>query len=144
MKNLTAAFKPRNLKLTPQRIAVYNLLKDTKSHPSAETIYEEIKKSFPTMSLATVYKSLRTLVDVGLVQELNVGEGNFRYDANALPHPHIICLKCGRVDDIENADFSSLIEQAKGFTNYEILSSKVYFYGKCPNCMDKKIEFKDI
>lgn len=139
MKRLTAAFKPRNLKLTPQRIAVYEVLKNTKSHPSAEAIYNEIIIKYPTMSLATVYKSLKTLSDVGLVQELNVGEGNFRYDANTAPHPHIMCTKCNRVDDIENADISSIDETIRKYTDYDVVSSKVYFYGICPECKNSKI-----
>lgn len=134
MKDLSDAFKPKKLKLTPQRIAVYEMLKSTKSHPSAENIYDVIKERYPTMSLATVYKTLKTLVTIELVQELNVGEGNFRYDASSISHPHIMCLQCGRVDDIDKADLSSVNETIKSFTNYKVLSSKIYFYGLCPEC----------
>lgn len=134
MKALAAAFKPKSLKLTPQRIAVYEMLQNTKSHPSAEMIYSAISDRYPTMSLATVYKTLKTLVEIGLIQELNVGEGNFRYDANALPHPHITCINCGRVDDIDNIDLSFINDTVKDYTNYRILSSKVYYYGVCPDC----------
>lgn len=65
------------------------------------------------MSLATVYKALKTLVEVNLVKELNVGEGNFRYDANTHSHPHIQCVNCGRVDDIEEVSFSNLNDEIK-------------------------------
>ena len=68
MKSITDAFKEKNLKITPQRIAVFKYLKSTKEHPSAETIYKALQPDFPTMSLATVYKALKTFVDVGLVQ----------------------------------------------------------------------------
>lgn len=135
MKNLMTAFKLNNLKLTPQRIAVYEMLKNTKSHPSAESIYEVLQVHYPTMSLATVYKTLKTLIATGLVQELNVGEDNFRYDANPLPHPHITCCQCGKVDDIENADLSFLNMTIKDYTEYKVQSSKVYFYGVCPQCV---------
>lgn len=134
MKNLTRVFKSRNLKLTPQRIAVYEVLKNTKSHPSAECIYNLLKNQYPTMSLATVYKTLKTLVEVELVQELNVGEDSFRYDANYMPHPHIICLNCSRVDDVENADFSGINDSVKRHTDYNVISSRIYFYGICPTC----------
>lgn len=134
MKVLAAAFKPKSLKLTPQRIAVYEALKATKMHPSAETIYNSLRDQYPTMSLATVYKTLKTLVEVGLIQELNVGEGNFRYDANAQSHPHIICLNCNKVEDIDDVDLSFIKDSVKDNTEYKILSSKVYFYGLCPNC----------
>ena len=96
MDHIASIFKEKKLKLTPQRLAVYNYLINTTAHPSADTIYTDIHVQYPTMSLATVYKALKTLVEVGLIQEINVGEGNFRYDANSLPHPHLQCLKCGK------------------------------------------------
>ncbi|WP_035289612.1 Fur family transcriptional regulator [Clostridium sp. KNHs214] len=137
MNNITSVFKEKSLKLTPQRIAVYKYLKSTKEHPSAETIYKALQKDYPTMSLATVYKALKTLVEVNLIQEINVGEGSFRYDGNVNSHPHIQCLNCGRVDDIENLSFSKLNEDIKEYTNYSVLSNKIYFYGLCPDCKHK-------
>jgi len=134
MNNLTEIFKEKKLKLTPQRIAVYKYLKSTKEHPSAETIYKALQPDYPTMSLATVYKALKTLVEVGLVQELNVGEGNFRYDGNTCPHSHIQCLNCGRVDDIEGFCLSELNEKISAYTDYAILTNQVYFYGLCKEC----------
>jgi Fur family peroxide stress response transcriptional regulator len=131
---MRSIFKEKNLKVTPQRYAIYKYLCSTKEHPSAETIYNELKEEYPMLSLATVYKTLRTLVDIGIVQELNAGEDNFRYDANAETHPHIMCLNCGRVDDIEGADFSFLNELAARNTDYTIESHKLYFYGICRKC----------
>jgi Fur family peroxide stress response transcriptional regulator len=136
MNNLAGIFREKKLKLTPQRIAVYKFLQSTKEHPSAETIYKALQPEYPTMSLATVYKALKTLVDVSLVQELNVGEGNFRYDSNASPHPHIQCLDCGRVDDVEGITFSDLNDKVKNYTDYDIIDNKVYFYGICKCCKE--------
>ena len=137
MENLTLLFKEKNLKLTPQRYAIYKYLKSTKSHPSAEMIYDNLKANYPTMSRATIYKTLKTLIELGVVIELNVGEDNFRYDANTSQHPHIICLSCGRVDDIENADFNFLDDEAKKYTDYKIDTHQLYFYGICPECQKK-------
>jgi Fur family transcriptional regulator, peroxide stress response regulator len=134
MDNITNIFREKKLKLTPQRIAVYKYLQSTKEHPSAETIYKALQPSYPTMSLATVYKALKTLVEVNLVQEINVGEGNFRYDGNICPHSHVQCVNCGRVDDIEGVCFTDLNTKIKEFTNYEILTNQVYFYGLCGDC----------
>jgi Fur family peroxide stress response transcriptional regulator len=86
------------------------------------------------MSLATVYKTLRTLIEIGLVQEINVGEDNFRYDAKVDTHPHLICKSCSRVDDIENHNFSHINDEAQKITNYKIDDSKLFFYGICPEC----------
>ena len=134
MDQIAAIFKEKKLKLTPQRLAVYNYLMNTCSHPSADVIYKDIHIQYPTMSLATVYKALKTLVEVGLVQEINVGEGNFRYDGTSYSHPHIQCLKCGKVDDFNGLDLDNLNSLAQKNTNYRIVSNKVYFYGYCKDC----------
>lgn len=134
MDYIASIFKEKKLKLTPQRLAVYNYLINTTSHPSADVIYTDIHIQYPTMSLATVYKALKTLVDVGLIQEINVGEGNFRYDGNASPHPHLQCLGCGKVDDFKDLTLDNLNSLAEKHTDYQIVSNKVYFYGYCTNC----------
>lgn len=134
MNNLANIFREKKLKLTPQRIAVYKFLQSTNEHPSAETIYKALQTEYPTMSLATVYKALKTLVEVNLVQELNVGEGNFRYDGNISPHPHIQCLNCSKVDDVHDVCFSDLNDKVKDFTDYEVLANQIYFYGICKSC----------
>ena len=134
MDYIASIFKEKKLKLTPQRLAVYNYLLNTTSHPSADIIYTDIHIQYPTMSLATVYKALKTLVDVGLIQEINVGEGNFRYDGNSLAHPHVQCLSCGKVDDFKDLSLDNLNSLAEEYTDYKIISNKVYFYGYCPDC----------
>jgi len=134
MDIIAPIFKEKKLKLTPQRLAVYNYLLNTTSHPSADIIYTDIHIQYPTMSLATVYKALKTLVDVGLIQEINVGEGNFRYDGNSLSHPHVQCLGCGKVDDFKDLSLDNLNSLANEHTDYKIISNKVYFYGYCPDC----------
>lgn len=138
MDNITPIFKEKKLKLTPQRIAVYKYLLSTKEHPSAETIYKALHVDYPTMSLATVYKTLKTLTEVNLIQEINVGDGNFRYDANEISHPHVQCLNCGKVDDIEGISFHHLNDDIKKYTDYNVVSNKIYFYGICKECQQKK------
>ena len=134
MDEIASIFKEKKLKLTPQRLAVYNYLMNTSSHPSADVIYTDIHVQYPTMSLATVYKALKTLVDVGLVQEINVGEGNFRYDGNSSPHAHIQCLKCGKVHDFHGFSLDNLNSLPQEHTDFKIVSNKVYFYGYCKEC----------
>ncbi|WP_333887159.1 Fur family transcriptional regulator [Clostridium sp.] len=138
MNNLTSIFKEKKLKLTPQRIAVYKYLQSTKEHPSAETIYKTLQVNYPTMSLATIYKALKTLVEVNLIQEINVGEGNFRYDGNTSPHSHIQCLHCGKVSDVEGVCFTNLNDKIKDCVDYEVISNQVYFYGICKDCIKNK------
>ena len=134
MENITSIFREKKLKLTPQRLAVYKYLMSTNEHPSAEIIYKSLQPEYPTMSLATVYKALKTLVEVGLVQEINVGEGNFRYDANQDEHAHIQCINCSKVSDLENLSFSTLNHAAEECSEFKVLSNRVFFYGLCKNC----------
>lgn len=134
MEDIILTFKEKKLKLTPQRLAVYQYLKSNHDHPSAENIYKALQPDYPTMSLATVYKTLKTLVEIGLVQEINIGEGNFRYDGNSSEHGHIQCIKCGKVDDLHQIDFSSLNSTVEENTSYKVKWNKLFFYGVCGDC----------
>lgn len=134
MFDVVKTLKEKGYKVTPQRIAVFEVLSHTKEHPTVESIYNKLQPSYPTMSLATVYKSLEMFKNLDLVQELNVGEDKFRYDSNVKPHPHITCVSCGRVDDVDDEMLFNLSEQVASKTGYTITGQKLYFYGHCPNC----------
>lgn len=138
MDTMTKVFKKKKLKLTPQRIAVYDYLINTDRHPSAEDIHSDLYESFPTMSLATVYKSLKILTEVELISEINLGEGNFRYDAIVEDHPHIKCTICNKVEDIEGVPMEVLNKEIKKHTDYNITSNKLYFFGVCKDCQENK------
>lgn len=138
MFDIVKALKEKDYKVTPQRLAVYDVLKNTKEHPTVEMIYNKLQPLYPTMSLATVYKSLEMFKAIGLVQELNVGEDKFRYDANVKSHPHITCTDCGRVDDVYDEMLFNLTEQVSKKTGYQITDQKLYFYGLCPECKQKQ------
>ena len=131
---VTSLLRDKGFKVTPQRLAIYSALVATKAHPSAEMIYNELQPLYPTMSLATVYKTIEILKTLDLVQVLNVGEDSFRYDANTNNHPHIRCMGCGRVDDLFGVDSSEFIDQVSAMTKYSILGQQFYFYGMCPHC----------
>lgn len=135
MFDVVKILKEKGYKVTPQRIAVFDVLKNTKAHPTVEEIYNKLQPTYPTMSLATVYKSLEMFKSLNLVQELNVGEDKFRYDANVKPHPHINCISCGRVDDVDDEMFFNLTEQVANKTGYKITGQQLYFYGSCPVCV---------
>ncbi|GBG55437.1 FUR family transcriptional regulator [Sporomusaceae bacterium FL31] len=133
-QNVTALLRDKGFKVTPQRLAIYSVLSATKAHPSAEMIFNELQPHYPTMSLATVYKTIEILKEIGLVQILNVGEDSFRYDAVTQNHPHIRCMSCGRVDDLENIDSNDFIDDVSSKTTYRLTGQQFYFYGVCPAC----------
>jgi len=131
---ITAMLRDKGFKVTPQRLAIYNVLAGTKAHPSAEMIFNQLQPYYPTMSLATVYKTIEILKEIGLVQVLNVGEDSFRYDANTDNHPHIRCMTCGRVDDLEDIDATDFINKIADKTAYRLTGQQFYFFGICPEC----------
>lgn len=137
MNILIENLKKNNLKVTPQRLTIYNYLYNNYTHPSAETIYNNIKEQNPTISLATVYKTLKSLKDSGLIQEINVGEDSFRYDVQITPHSHIICTKCNNiVDYFPDKDFiDNIQDKVSKETHFKLDSHQMYFYGTCKNCI---------
>lgn len=137
--HVTDLLRDKGFKVTPQRLAIYSVLASTKAHPSAEMIFNQLQPSYPTMSLATVYKTIEILKEISLVQALNVGEDSFRYDANTSSHPHVRCMSCGRVDDLEGIDARSFVDDVAGKTAYNITGQQFYFFGVCPECQAKKL-----
>jgi Fur family transcriptional regulator, peroxide stress response regulator len=131
---LIAALKERDFRLTPQRIELIRLIASSEGHPSAAQLYTKIKTQFPTMSQATVYKTLALLKDMNQVLEIDLRDDS-HYDGNRPePHPHLICIKCNKIIDGE-VDFDPFaiqkLEQASG---YKIFRSQISFYGLCPDC----------
>lgn len=105
--------KDANLKATPQRISVLRAL-GKHEHPTIDELYENIKKEYPTISLATVYKNLNTLIDEKLVIEINVPNQKTKYDIYEEPHIHIVCEKCGNIHDIYQeflSDYQGILEE---------------------------------
>jgi len=138
MDEITKKLREHNLKVTPQRLAIYNMIINTNKHPSAETIYNTIKTDYPTMSLATVYKTVASFKLVNLIQELNIGDESIRYDGNTEFHAHLICTECKEIFDYKIPDF---LKDAKNNIekdmNFEFLYEQIYFYGICKNCKNK-------
>jgi len=127
-----SSYRDLGLKRTPQRLAILEYLEGNTSHPSAEDVYRHVRRRFPTISLATVYKTLETLRDRGYVRELAIDPARRRYDPDTSEHHHLICTACRRVVDI--ASPVALSVPAEGLCGFELLGSHVEFYGLCPSC----------
>lgn len=136
MADIRELFKQRGLRVTPQREAIFRLLAASKAHPTAEHVYQEVKKTFPSISFTTVYKTMQALEGSGLLQRFNTGVNIYRYDADAHPHPHFICLSCGRVDDMPDfqANLDGCMEQAAHHTPNHLRFVNLHFFGYCPQC----------
>ena len=134
---LAKILRDNGCKVTPQRLAVYDMLSHTTEHPTAEMIYQKVKKQYPTMSFATVYKSVEIFSKLGVIQVLNTGEDSFRYDAKTSEHPHIKCTKCGRVNDVSHLDARAVESLVENETGFKVNGHQFYFYGICPDCQKK-------
>lgn len=138
LNSLTARLRERGHRLTPQRLAILKILSDNTEHLSAEQIYARVSEDFPTTSLATVYKTISTLKEMGEVMELGFGDSGNRYDVrDPLPHPHLICVNCKKIIDVEIGRLDELTRPVALKTGYQILHHRLDFFGLCPECQEK-------
>jgi len=125
-------YRDLGIKLTPQRIAILDYLEGNVTHPSAEDVYRAVLRKFPTMSFATVYNTLETLKDRGMVRELTGDPGKKRFDPNSRPHHHLICTQCRRIVDVQVEFRLPVAEQDRA--GFEITGNHIEVYGTCPVC----------
>jgi Fur family peroxide stress response transcriptional regulator len=131
---LIATLKERDFRLTPQRVELVRLIAASEGHPSASQLYAKIRTQFPTMSQATVYKTLALLKEVNQVLEIDLREDS-HYDGNRpTPHPHLICMKCDKVVDGDLDLDNSSIRKLEETSGYQIVRFQIAFYGLCPDC----------
>ncbi|MGC8826582.1 MAG: Fur family transcriptional regulator [Anaerolineae bacterium] len=126
-------------RLTPQRVALLRLLSESRDHPSAKDLYDQLRRQFPTTSLATIYKTLNVLKDLDEVLELGFSDDDNRYDGNKpYPHPHLICIRCRRIIDFDRDVVAGLEQELAQASGFEIVSHRLDFYGLCPECRRKE------
>ena len=123
-----------NMRLTTQRQIILEELGKVTSHPTANEVYDMVRKRLPRIGLGTVYRNLELLADNGVILKLEVGGTQKRFDATVDPHYHIRCTGCGKVDDIEIPVQHNLQEAAHLASNYEVLSHHIEFSGVCHSC----------
>jgi Fur family transcriptional regulator, peroxide stress response regulator len=127
-------------KITPQRLAIVKIIVDNDGHPSVENIYEQIKKDFPTMSLATVYRNIVIMKSLGEVLELGFPDGSNRYDGNKpYPHPHVICVACKKIVDPDLDSLDEMKKEVASETKFKILNHRLDFFGICSDCIANQI-----
>jgi len=132
---LVAKLKVRGARITSHRLALLRLLSISEDHPDASKIYNQLRIQFPTISLATVYKTLHFLKEEGEVLEIPLQNGAHYDGRKPYPHPHLICTKCGKIMDGDELTFpetANLEIQNKLF--FEVANSQLVFYGICSQC----------
>ncbi len=135
LAQMIKVLREEGCRLTPQRLALLKIIASSEEHPSVDRLFELIKTDFPTTSLATIYKTLSLLKDMGEVLELNLAVVGSRYDGNKpYPHPHVICNKCGRILDPEFTGLADISSEMVKKTGYLITHHQLNFFGLCPAC----------
>jgi len=122
--------------MTKQRRIILEELCKLKNHPTADEMYQILRKRMPRISLGTVYRNLEVLSENGMIQKIDVGGTQKRFDGNANIHYHIRCLKCNRVDDIDVDPDRTIEERARKVTDFAVLRHHTEFLGLCPRCQE--------
>ena len=120
--------------MTRQREVILKELRSAKIHPSADEVYERVRRYLPRISLGTVYRNLEILSEMGEIQKLELGGDIKRFDWNPKKHYHIRCMQCGRVDDAPIAPLQQVEDELYGATVFTIIGHRLEFEGLCPEC----------
>ena len=134
-QELVDKLRPLGVRLTPQRLAIAEVVVNSADHPSVKEIFERVRAFFPYVTIATVYSTLTMLEDLGIVRELPF-QRQSRYDANLSPHVNLVCVSCGTVVDAEvgQETVGELQLLISGETDFQVASQRVDFYGWCSGC----------
>ena len=139
---LTDLFRAHGRKITAQRQCIFEALEGDVTHPSAERVYEKVRRDMPNVSLKTVYQTLYDLADLGAIAVLDVGTGSARFDHNVeTTHHHLVCRACGKVRDVA-ADFPGLKVSRRATQGFEVDSAEVVFRGLCDDCKGSQLDKK--
>jgi len=126
------------LKITPQRVAIYRVLIQSKQHPTADRVFRAVKKEFPNISFDTVNRTLLTFADIGVVDVVEVFGGPKRFDPDMTDHHHLHCMVCGRIIDFEYEGYARLEVPKAIATTFKVISKRVVLKGLCDMCTTKQ------
>ncbi len=128
------------MRLTTQRQIILEELAKVTSHPTANEVYDMVRKRLPRIGLGTVYRNLELMADSGVILKLEVGGTQKRFDATVTPHYHIRCSSCGKVDDVHIEVQQQINQLAQSASNYEILGHHIEFTSVCDTCQESEQE----
>lgn len=133
LDQLVSSLREEGFRITPQRVAILDYLLRTDDHPSAEYIHKIVRRKYPMVSLSTVYKTLDLLKEKKLVNEIEV-DGETRFDAHTDAHVNLVCMKCGKIDDLDEDSLDSIKERAAKKSKFLILKGNFELFGYCSKC----------
>ena len=128
-----AFLRDNGLQVTYQRLAIFKTLLNSTNHPTTEEIYQQVRKTFPMISLGTVYKTLEKFLEKGVVKRVHAFGDTARYEIPAEPHHHMICVKCRSMLDISDPITQEDLSLPEGH-GFQVLGHNVLVMGYCPGC----------
>jgi Fur family transcriptional regulator, peroxide stress response regulator len=138
VENLRAVFKRAGVKLTQQRLEIYREAAASREHPSAEDIFQGVRRRLPTVSLDTVYRTLWLFIDKGLITTLGLPQGRMRFDANMERHHHFVCTRCGAAHDFYAEQFNALPLPPAVHAFGTVSETHVEVRGLCLKCLEQQ------
>ena len=133
-QELITLFRERGYKVTTQRLAICKFILSRKDHPTADKIYQSLRKDHPTISLGTIYKTLHLLKELGLIQELGFNDGSVRYDPDTELHINMVCSKCGEIRDYKAEDVENLWNAILSDIGVKPKGQRIDIYYDCKKC----------
>ena len=136
---ITERLSEKGYRLTPQRLMILSAIESSHEHISAEEIYAQVAAKYPHVNISTVYRTLELLKELGMVYEIDLGEGRIRYHAEESGHHHhLVCQECGSVIDIDESTLSSLRNILLRDYNFRAELRHVAIFGLCEKCRKEK------
>ena len=120
-----------------QREIIFEALKENVVHPTAETLYEIIKKNYPDVSKATLYRNLSLLTDLGVIKKIDGLESSAHFDHNTHLHYHFICDCCGKIFDVTSNVAQNVVDKTEMETGFNVTNHEFVFHGLCNDCKEK-------
>jgi Fur family transcriptional regulator, peroxide stress response regulator len=130
--------RERGVRVTTQRLAVFQALARNPTHPTADSLHEALKETMPSLSLSTVYRILESLENEGLIRRVSTTNGTARYDANLATHQHLVCRLCGRMTDLNNKSFAQPGLPGVRFAGFVAEELDIRIVGTCLECRSSK------
>ncbi len=134
IENFPSVCRKAGLKVTPQRLAIFSMMTASDRHPSPEEVYDAIRETHPSISLATVYKILDLFHSLGYLRKVSTLDHVSRYDANVEPHHHAICSKCGKIRDVTLDKIPSQYTELSDLEGFQATDYEILFSGICAAC----------
>lgn len=133
-QQFVAALRSAGYRITPQRVEICRALAESREHPTPQSLYRQMSEKSPGISQATVYNTLTVLRDLGEVVEVGLGQDRTHYEPQSTPHANLICVRCGKIEDIDDPQVAALSQQIASQQGLSIKAAHMDIYGFCRSC----------